>query len=341
MIIVDENHDSPFARRLRLSVVIPHYNQVDTLVDVLADLEAQENVQLEVIVVDDASQTSCSHIVALAQQREVNVRLIEQQEKVGTLACRLAGMKAATGDYLTFIDADDRLNGNNSYAAVFNHMRDDNADIIHFNTLQKDEWDNYGASAYMAPISRHPLKGAAIFSTWVNNGCAAHTVWNKFYSRRLYKAVADVPHELKIQRIEDFYLTAWFFFLARSYAPVSPAIYKYNPPKGKFLEKSAARALDCLRMYLRLPDIFAAQGLPEDDRTSLKKFLRLLITINGAKMCEMMVTNNEDWPELDMDALRRVLPYGSREELFLVLAIVNASNSRKLRDIAHIIRYSW
>lgn len=322
-----------------LCVVIPHYNSPQCLSKALDSLASQQNVNMQVLVIDDASELSCEDIVQEHQRQGLKITLHEMPQKTGTLGCRLEGMKYAEAAYLAFMDADDLLNGPDAYAEAL-HSAKDNPDIIHFNTLSETKWGFYSFDDYMAPISDHRLKKPEIFSRWLESGCKAHTVWNKFYSKRLYKSVINAKHEIKINRIEDFYLNAWFFLLARSYQPVGRPVYKYHPPKEGSLAKSAARALDCLRMYLEMPSIFAEYSLSEEQCKKLRDFLRVLVTVNGAKMCEYLVSSSGGG-EPDEAKLKEILQFGTEDELLLALAVANGSNANKLRDISHILRYSW
>lgn len=322
-----------------ISVVIPHYNSPESLANALASLAEQRNVRMEVLVVDDASEVPCMEVTQDFQRQGLNVALHVMPQKTGTLGCRLHGMELATAPWLAFMDADDLLTGPDAYAEALG-ARSGEPDILHFLTLSENRWGFYSFDEYMAPFAEKPLSGQEIFSTWLDSGCKAHTVWNKFYSRRLYQAVRTVPHDIKINRIEDFYLNAWFFLLAESYQPVLVPVYKYHPPKHGSLQKSAARAVDCLRMYLELPGTFAARGLPAAQCERLRQFLRLLVTLNGAKMCEYLMDGaDDDGPS--KERLEQVLHFGSEEEIFLALAVANGSNALKLRDVTHILSNSW
>lgn len=87
-----------------ISVVIPTYNVSLFLSQCLEIILSQTYKNLEIIVVDDGSTDST---VQVAQRYPV--KLIQQANQ-GASAARNAGMIAATGDYLHFMDADDLIN---------------------------------------------------------------------------------------------------------------------------------------------------------------------------------------------------------------------------------------
>ncbi|MDR1651659.1 MAG: glycosyltransferase [Synergistaceae bacterium] len=92
-----------------ISVVIPAYNAQNTIEPTLRSVFAQEYRNLEVIVADDASKdgtAAAARRALLAGDRPW--KLIELESNRGVSAARNEGMKAASGEYLLFMDADDR-----------------------------------------------------------------------------------------------------------------------------------------------------------------------------------------------------------------------------------------
>lgn len=90
---------------IRFSVVIPVYNGVKTIERTLDSVLLQAYGAHEIIVVDDAST---DNTCALIERRYVGkVNLIKATINAGSSVARNAGMDAASGDYIAFLDADD------------------------------------------------------------------------------------------------------------------------------------------------------------------------------------------------------------------------------------------
>jgi glycosyltransferase involved in cell wall biosynthesis len=87
-----------------VTVVIPCYNQAGYLHEAIESVRAQTYRGFEIVVIDDGS-TDATAAVAGSYP---DVRLL-RQSNAGLSAARNAGLGLARGDYLVFLDADDRL----------------------------------------------------------------------------------------------------------------------------------------------------------------------------------------------------------------------------------------
>ncbi|HYE37376.1 glycosyltransferase family 2 protein [Methylocaldum sp.] len=85
------------------SVVIPAFNRAKEIPACLDSVLAQRWQDFEIIVVDDGSRDATAQVVKSYSNR---VRLI-RQENQGPGAARNAGIRAANGDYVAFLDSDD------------------------------------------------------------------------------------------------------------------------------------------------------------------------------------------------------------------------------------------
>ncbi len=89
----------------RVSVVIPAFNRAALIGETLASVLAQTYRDFEVIVVDDGSTDDTPTILA-EYERDTRVRVIRQTNQ-GQGAARNAGIGAARGEYVAFVDSDD------------------------------------------------------------------------------------------------------------------------------------------------------------------------------------------------------------------------------------------
>lgn len=93
----------------KISVIVPVYKKQEQLPDALKSLAAQtvfEDIQL--ILVDDGSPDACGKICDEFARKNSNTVVIHK-ENGGVSSARNAGLDAATGEYIGFVDADDTV----------------------------------------------------------------------------------------------------------------------------------------------------------------------------------------------------------------------------------------
>lgn len=91
---------------MRVSIVVPVYNVEKYLRICLDSVRAQEFTDFEVILVDDGSKDSSPEICDEYTQKDKRFKVIHQKNG-GLSRARNVGVRAATGDYVYFLDSDD------------------------------------------------------------------------------------------------------------------------------------------------------------------------------------------------------------------------------------------
>jgi glycosyltransferase involved in cell wall biosynthesis len=92
----------------KVSVVIPCYNQARFLGEAIGSVLCQGYADLEIVVVDDGSGDGAGEVAAGYAGADPRVRLIRQENR-GLAAARNRGLAGAGGEYVVFLDSDDRL----------------------------------------------------------------------------------------------------------------------------------------------------------------------------------------------------------------------------------------
>jgi glycosyltransferase involved in cell wall biosynthesis len=92
-------------RSPEVSVIIPVYNRAHLVARTIESVLSQSHAACHVILVDDGS-TDGTHEVVSARFPDPRVRVLRQENR-GVSAARNAGLAAATGDYIAFLDSDD------------------------------------------------------------------------------------------------------------------------------------------------------------------------------------------------------------------------------------------
>ncbi|HEU4514787.1 MAG TPA: glycosyltransferase [Nocardioidaceae bacterium] len=125
-------------REPKLSIVVPVYNVEGYLEECLDSILAQPYDDLEVVLVDDGSTDSSAEIARRYAEAHHSFRLVSQAN-AGLGAARNAGVEAARGQYLTFLDSDDRLPAD-AYSAMMRTLEQSGSDFA-IGKLVRDEGD--------------------------------------------------------------------------------------------------------------------------------------------------------------------------------------------------------
>lgn len=93
---------------MTLSVIVPTYNERDSLPHLLARLrEVQRRLPIEVVVVDDASPDGTGVLAeGFARERALPIVVVHRNHKAGLASAALDGARAARGDVVSVMDAD-------------------------------------------------------------------------------------------------------------------------------------------------------------------------------------------------------------------------------------------
>lgn len=123
----------------KVSVIIPLYNRKHLIERCVRSVQNQTYRHLEIIIVDDGSTDEPDEVLAALAQDE-RVRVIRKPNG-GVSSARNAGLDAATGEYVQFLDSDDVLHPEATLYSV-TEMEEKGVDCVSFAFL---DW-NVGSS---------------------------------------------------------------------------------------------------------------------------------------------------------------------------------------------------
>ena len=96
--------------KYKISVIVPVYNKKDYLEQCVSSILSQTYKNLELLLVDDESTDGSGAICDECADKDERVKVFHQKNG-GPTAAVVTGMRAAVGDYYTFIDSDDYVSG--------------------------------------------------------------------------------------------------------------------------------------------------------------------------------------------------------------------------------------
>ena len=240
-----------------ISVIVPVYGVETYLSRAVDSLLAQTYTNLQIVLVDDGSPDNCGIICDDYARQDERITVIHKQNG-GLSSARNAGICAAKGTYLAFLDSDDyycptmleRL----YYAATTSGCAMAQCGFYRF-------FDTPEATPISGPVqvlsSTDALKRI--------DDAEYMAAWNKLYHARLF---ADIRFpEGKIH--EDVGTTYRLFYESEKIAVIPDALYGYfENPDSITTSKIKMNKLDLLDMYAQQITFFREKGLHDNMRRS-------------------------------------------------------------------------
>lgn len=113
---------------MKISVIVPVYNKEEYLARCVKSLLSQTYENIEIILVNDGSTDNSGMLCDKLKSEDARIRVIHK-ENGGLSSARNAGIAAATGAYIGFVDADDSVD-DTMYEALLNGAKKHDADLV-------------------------------------------------------------------------------------------------------------------------------------------------------------------------------------------------------------------
>lgn len=171
-----------------ISVIVPVYKVESYLCQCVDSILSQTFRDFELILVDDGSPDGCPSICDEYAHSDSHIRVVHK-ENGGVSSARNAGLNAAQGEYIAFVDPDDFIQ-EDMLQRLLEEIEQSRADMVMCN------FDTYFPPEY----SGWKRKGSAFFSAVMNQGAFADfmaqpnnwhscVLWNKLYKRHVWETI--------------------------------------------------------------------------------------------------------------------------------------------------------
>ena len=231
-----EQHTIRPESRKTISIIVPVYKTERFLNACIASILAQTFTDFELILVDDGSPDSCPALCDAAAERDSRIRVIHQKNR-GLSGARNAGLDAAEGEWIAFVDSDDTITPD-FCAKLYHAAQETGAQMAVCNYRQVDEALTPIREQYLH-VRREVLtpEQALEHSTLL----PYMVVWNKLYHRSIFAQLRFAEGKLN----EDTLLIAYAYEKAEKIANIPDAMYLYRKVAGSIVNsKVTLRNLD-------------------------------------------------------------------------------------------------
>lgn len=240
----------------KISIIVPVYKVEPWLDRCVQSIVDQSHQNLEIILVDDGSPDHCGAMCDAWAEKDSRIQVIHK-ENGGLSSARNAGLAAATGEYIAFVDSDDWVHPAYLFA-MYHAIACSGADVAACDVcfLQAEE---------AVPEARD-LESFTVFSpkeaiaTILRGRGFRAVAWNKLYRRQLLTGENFPVGKYH----EDEFFTYRILAKAEKLAFVDAPLYYYFQRPGSIMRSVSIRHLDALDAYLqriaflesRYPDLY-------------------------------------------------------------------------------------
>ena len=214
----------------KVSVIVPVYNCADFLPRCLESLQNQSFTDCQFVVVDDSSTDGSSDIINQYASTDSRFTVITQPNG-GVSAARNAGLAAATGEFIAFVDADDYVVPE-YIETLLSAIEDNDADIAmcdydkifknrseaRFLALDNDIYDTPG-SWWLSCVTRSP------------------ELWNKLFRRSV---IEKTNASFVMKSGEDYMFNTAVATQVQKAVTVNESLYRYVQRKNSIMRTAAA-----------------------------------------------------------------------------------------------------
>lgn len=218
----------------RVSIVIPLFNDEETVAATLESCLAQTLADVEVICVDDASTDGTVGVIERFMAHDPRIRLIRQERNRSAFQARRAGILAAKGEYVLFVDGDDELKPEAAEKSVAEADKTD-ADLVGF-AIEVVTADGRTVGGYQTRLNpKHKLlEGEEVLSSlFPIDQHAQGQLWRYLFRTRLLRdAYSLLPEDLLLPRVNDLPLMYLVAAQADRYVSIDDRLYRYHYGRG-------------------------------------------------------------------------------------------------------------
>jgi len=203
---------------MQFSIIIPVYNGEKYIKRCLDSLKNQTYKNIEIIVIDDGSTDNTKKIIAKVAIDDSRIKYY-YKENNGVSAARNFGIEKASGDYITFVDADDYISEDYCEYA-HKTLVDNNLDVIVMNYYYT--YDN------KRTIGIKEFDSNSFVSSLFSSDGIMGYVFNKFYKKNIIKSVR---FDESIKIYEDLLFNVYLSNSVKRFTIVEAPLYYYiqNP----------------------------------------------------------------------------------------------------------------
>lgn len=237
---------------MKISIIIPVYNRQHTIKKCLKTVVNQSYKNIEIIVINDGSTDNSLSIINSFAEKDERITVINQ-ENAGVEKARFNGIKAATGDFLMFVDSDDCLPLSACQKLIDAQIKT-KADVV-MGRIERSFFDVVKKSVPNELYNNKLIKKPELMDEYYISFFGVNIIPVNIVAKLYKKSLFDNIITFGLKHGEDLCLNMHIFPNIESLYTVNAIVYTYNyggmtSNYNKNLMNDAIRAYDIKKSYL-------------------------------------------------------------------------------------------
>lgn len=260
-----------------ISIIVPVYNIEQYLPKCIESIKQQTYRNLEIILVDDGSTDDSGRICDEMALTDERIKVIHK--KNGGLAdARNAGINAATGGYIGFVDGDDYID-DDMYELLYDAARNTGAEIASCGVYYEDRGDIINKARYSEDtlVLDRTQTYAALFGYPDILGCSC---WNKLYVKSVFESM-----RFKDVHSEDLEFLYRAIDTVKSVICINEVKYHYICREGSTCRRSFnERFMDTLKIFDEMMP-FISEKYPDVEKMGYAYQMNWILGLINSACC--------------------------------------------------------
>ncbi|MFD1705951.1 glycosyltransferase family 2 protein [Siminovitchia sediminis] len=215
-------------RTIEISIIVPVYNLENLLPRCVESILAQTFKNFELILVNDGSTDQSGELCEKYAEKDLRVKVIHK-ENGGVASSRNAGLAAAKGRYIGFVDNDDCIN-KNMFEILYKNLLKYDSDIAICEVCKVNEGELIDIENFHTQYKVQQFNNIEALNYYYLNTNDATFIypWNKLYKRDLFE---NLQYEVG-NIYDDETVAHHLFYTSNKIIYVRSELYYYVQRKG-------------------------------------------------------------------------------------------------------------
>ena len=295
--------DKPIA----VSVIIPSYNTAKYITKAVKSALNQTLQEIEVIVVDDASQDNSVEVVQ--QISDARLKLLINQKNLGAGGARNQALNEARGEWVAVLDSDDWY-ASNRLERLVKVAREKNADIVADDLSliedgNSDPWGTLIGENQESINAIQKIEAADFVKSDIPGKPGLHLGFSKPLFRKYFLVNHQIQYDETLKVTQDFWFDMDCFAHGASFYLVPEPYYYYRSRENSLVYSDKMRRLEdeCRAIakffvyqdYLKNnPDVLAALKEKELATHTLLQYYRFVEPLKKGDIINCLAAINFD-----------------------------------------------